>query len=169
MQRCMKLTLICHCESLLSVTKTPSQRGLAAFTKRGGRTSRVSDSLRETEAGVTLTASEGDDHIDRGSPVFVLARLIRLTPRVRPRGSPHSGQCTDTKACAPGSVWCHNCYARCRALYFRVTNHVLLSWGMCHFKENQAKLCEMFSDRFLWKTLNLVSKRDWVSLKKQKQ
>lgn len=73
MQRGRKRTLIRGSERLHSITKTPSLRGLGASIKRE-ETERagVSDSRRETEnqrAGVTLTASEGNDHIDTQAAV----------------------------------------------------------------------------------------------------
>ena len=67
---------------------------------------------------------------------------------MRPRGRPHLGHFTDTKA-STRLRWCHNWYAWCRALYFEATNHVLLRWGMCHFKEFLGKPGPAMSDN-LW-------------------
>lgn len=75
MQRGIKLTLICGSECLHSITKTPSLRGLTTSTiKEETDRAGVSDSRRETEsqrAGVTLTASEGNDHIDTEAAVYL--------------------------------------------------------------------------------------------------
>lgn len=176
MQRGIKLTLICCCEPLHSITKTPYLKGLAASTeKRRGKESRgqrlAQKNRKPTSRCHPYSFWKGWPHQHRRSPCVCLGcAWICLTPRVQPREGPHLGQFTDTKAGAQGSVWCHNWYTRSPALYFQATNHVLLCKRNVSFQRVSVKTKPCYvrsplTDFFerLYITLELDTRWVWQS------